>query len=122
MNVNGEAIYATRPWSVYGEGPTKVKEGSFTDTKREDFTAQDIRFTCKDEALYAIVLNRPAGKLVIKTLKSGSPSFPGQIQRVSLLGVEGSLSWKQDRAGLHISLPDELPGKTAYTFKIEVRK
>jgi alpha-L-fucosidase len=122
LRLNGEAIYATRPWSVYGEGPTRVKEGSFTDTKREAYTAHDIRFTCKDSGLYAIVLNRPAGKLVIKTLKTGAPPLSGQIQRVSLLGGESSLSFKQDRTGLHISLPDELPGKTAYTFKIEVSK
>jgi alpha-L-fucosidase len=122
LRLNGEAIYATRPWVVYGEGPTKVKEGAFTDTERNDFTPRDIRFTCQGDTLYAIVLNRPMGKVVIQTLKDGSSTLLGQIQRVSLLGGAASLNWKQDRAGLHINLPDELPGKTAYTFKIEVEK
>jgi alpha-L-fucosidase len=120
LNINGEAIYETRPWEVFGEGPTEVTEGSFTDTSREDFTAQDIRFTRKANALYAIVLNRPSGELVIKTFKTDSTIQAGQIQRISLLGSEGSLQWKQTQTGLHIRLPDEIPGRHAYTFKIEI--
>ena len=122
LRINGEAIYDTRPWDVFGEGPTEVKDGAFTDTNRDSFTAQDIRFTHRGNTLYAIPLNHPAGELVIKSLKLGSPIQAGQIQRVSLLGSEGSLPWQQDEAGLHITMPDELPGKYAYTFKIEVSK
>jgi alpha-L-fucosidase len=62
--VNGEAIYGTRPWLVFGEGPTQVKGGAF----KEDFTytAQDIRFTTKGKTLYAIALGWPDdGKFVI---------------------------------------------------------
>jgi alpha-L-fucosidase len=122
LRINGEAIYDTRPWGVFGEGPTEVKDGSFTDTTRDSFTAQDIRFTHKGDTLYAIALNRPAGELVIKSLKSGSSLQAGKIQRVSLLGGEGSLPWQQDEAGLHITMPAELPERAAYTLKIEVNK
>ena len=122
LRINGEAIYDTRPWEVFGEGPTEVKDGSFTDTTRDSFTAQDIRFTHKGDTLYAIALNRPAGELVIKSLKSGSSLQAGQIQRVSLLGGEGSLPWQQGEAGLHITMPNDLPERAAYTLKIEVNK
>ena len=59
LKTNGEAIYGTRPWAVYGEGPTEVVGGSFNDTKRQAFTGQDIRFTTKPGALYAIALAPP---------------------------------------------------------------
>ena len=50
LEVNGEAIYGTRPWKVFGEGPTKVVGGGFTDTKSAPFTGQDIRFTTKGDS------------------------------------------------------------------------
>lgn len=56
LETNGEAIYGTRPWNIYGEGPTKVAGGSFKDTARQAFTRQDIRFTTKGNVLYAIAL------------------------------------------------------------------
>ena len=78
MGVNGEAIHGTRPWKVYGEGPTVVAGGHF---KEEfPFTAQDIRFTTKDGRLYAIVLGLPRQKVRIRSL-AGEP-----IAAVSLLG------------------------------------
>src|SRR5258708_5723482 len=51
LETNGEAIYETRPWKIYGEGPTKVVGGSFKDTARQAFTKEDIRVTTKDNAL-----------------------------------------------------------------------
>jgi len=120
LQVNGEAIYDTRPWEVFGEGPTEVKDGAFTDTKRADFTAQDIRFTRKGDTLYAITLNQPAGELVIRSIGTHSSIQAEQIKRISLLGAEGSLNWRQDEAGLHLALPEGLPGRHAFTFKIEV--
>lgn len=53
LSVNGEAIYGTRPWKVYGEGPTHVVGGSFKDTATTGYTSQDVRFTTKDGVLYA---------------------------------------------------------------------
>jgi alpha-L-fucosidase len=69
LKVNGDAIYGTRPWTTYGEGPTKVVEGSFNDTAAGNFNAQDFRFTTKGDTLYAIEMGWPAtGEAVIKTL------------------------------------------------------
>jgi len=56
LNVNGEAIYGTRPWRTYGEGPTKVASGSFHDIDTAHFTAEDFRFTTKANVLHAIGL------------------------------------------------------------------
>ena len=67
LNVNGDAIYGTRPWRTYGEGPTKVAAGSFHDTDTTHYTAEDFRFTTKADALYAI------GLCVADERRSGDP-------------------------------------------------
>ncbi len=101
--IHGEAIYATRPWLVYGEGGVRTKGGHF----HEDFkyTAEDIRFTTKGDALYAIALGWPSnGKLVVKSLAS---SGQGKIRTVSLLGSREKLTWTQTSQGLEVTLPPQ---------------
>ena len=117
LAVNGEAIYGARPWRVYGEGPTEVPEGAFTDTHRAAFTAKDIRFTQKDGAIYAICLARPQSEAHIQALAAGNGA--PSVRSVNMLGMAGELVWHQDEAGLHIVLPAELPGQHAFTFKID---
>jgi alpha-L-fucosidase len=117
--VNGEAIYGTRPWAVYGEGPTEVVGGSFNDTKRQAFTGQDIRFTTKPGALYAIALAWPGKTFTVKALGTGAAHAKGRVTGVRLLGHEGALSFTQDAAGLHVTLPEKAPGEHAFAFRIE---
>ncbi|OWY58797.1 hypothetical protein B7486_78035 [cyanobacterium TDX16] len=117
LSINGEAIYETRPWTIYGEGPTEVSEGSFTDTARNPFTGQDIRFTTKGDMLYAIALAWPGEEVVIKSLGKASPQQTSAVASVSLLGA-GSVAWTQDDSGLRIKLPQQAPGEHAFTFKI----
>jgi alpha-L-fucosidase len=121
LAVNGEAIYDTQPWTRFGEGPTEVEEGYFTDTKRAAFTAQDFRFTAKPDALYAICLARLTGEVVISSLGNGSALANDRIARITLLGADGVLDWRQEGDGLHIQVPAELPGDHAYTFKIALK-
>ena len=59
LKINGEAIYGTRPWLIYGEGPTTVERGGFSEGADKPFGPQDIRFTTKGDALYAIALGWP---------------------------------------------------------------
>jgi alpha-L-fucosidase len=125
LKVNGEAIYATRPWKVYGEGPsTQMSEkGQFdgqSDFQKHPFTAQDIRFTqSKDgKTLYAIVLGFPKnGEMTIKSLASKSELWPGRVRSVKLLG-EGSLNFTRDAEGVHVSLPKKQTGQIAFALKI----
>ena len=65
LTVNGEAIYGTRPWRVFGEGPTETAPGPFHDTETKAYTAEDFRFTQKDGVLYAIELVKPANPTTI---------------------------------------------------------
>jgi alpha-L-fucosidase len=118
LAVNGEAIYGTRPWQVFGEGPTEVFEGAFQDTKREGFTAQDIRFTTQGDILYAIVLGWPEnGRVVINSLGTNSDLLDYEIAKVELVGG-GQLTWERNADALTIDLPDQKPGDHAYVFRI----
>jgi len=120
LRVNGEAIYGTRPWDVFGEGPTEVMEGTFAEKKRKDFTADDIRFTrSKDgRAIYAIILGWPAesGVVHIRSLATGKGL--DRIGAVTLLGHRGPLESRRDEQGLSVTLPAARPCDFAYTLKI----
>jgi alpha-L-fucosidase len=125
LKVNGEAIYATRPWKVYGEGPSTqaAEKGQFDgqkDMSDKPFTPEDIRFTqSKDgKTLYAIVLEIPKdGKVTVKSLAAGSDKYPGKVGSVRLVGG-GKLKFTRDANGLHVTLPAKFNGKTAFALKI----
>jgi alpha-L-fucosidase len=80
MSRNGEAIYGTRPWRVFGEGPTKPPSGMLNEQEAKPFTAEDIRFTRKGDALYATFLDWPVGEVVVRSLGQT------KIERIDLLG------------------------------------
>src|SRR5271157_312980 len=117
LNVNGEAIYGTRPWRTYGEGPTKPTVGSFHDTDITNYTAEDFRFTTKGDVLYAIGLGWPTkGEAVIRSLALTLGS--GQVRSVALLGSDAKLQFEQRAEGLHVQLPAQPPAKYAYVLRV----
>ncbi|WNJ20078.1 alpha-L-fucosidase [Pontibacter sp. G13] len=115
LNVNGEAIYETRPWDVFGEGPTQFASGHHQEKKNKAFTAEDLRFTQKEGALYAIMMEWPeSSEVLITSLKDTEM----EISAVELLGNEGDLAFEKTDAGLKVTLPAEAVGNHAYTIKI----
>ncbi len=87
LSVNGEAIYNTRAYRRFGEGPTEVPEGHFTDTLRKPFTSQDLRFTFKTNALYVFCMRWPEdGNVCIKSMGLDSDLFNSAIRKVEILG------------------------------------
>lgn len=110
--VNGEAIYGTRPWTTFGEGPVRAEGGAF----KEDaaFTAEDVRFTTKGDTLYAFVLGWPERPLTIRALGTAA----GHVTAVRLLGHDGALQWRQEAGGLTISPPATAPCDDAFAFAI----
>ena len=117
LNANGDAIYGTRPWRIYGEGPTKVTAGSFHDTDTTRYTAEDFRFTTKGNVLYAIGLDWPTnGEAVIHALASTAGSE--HVQSVTLLGSDAKLQFDQRPDGLHVRMPAQAPAKYAYALRI----
>lgn len=118
LKVNGEAIYGTRPWKVFGEGPTQVAQGHMSEARNQPFTFRDIRFTTKGQTLYAIALDWPGEKLTIQSLASSSKLESRNISSVHLLGVSQPLPWKRGVDGLIIELPKTRPCDYACVFKI----
>jgi alpha-L-fucosidase len=122
LGVNGEAIYGTRPWKVFGEGPTKVAEGPVRDTKSQPYTAEDFRFTAKGNVVYAIEMAWPSGsETVIRSFGTDALGTGKKIESVALLGASAKLQFQQEADGLRIGLPQQAPGKYAYVFRILLR-
>jgi alpha-L-fucosidase len=126
MRVNGPAIYGSRPWSVYGEGPSTraqapLREQGFNEGRDKPYTAEDIRFVQKDGKLYAFVMAWPEdGSLTIRSLAENAPHARGSVERVQLLAAAGPAPLKHTRNGdgLTISLPERRPGDYVFTFEI----
>ena len=116
MKVNAEAIHGTRPWKIFGEGPTKTVPGAFSEAA--GYTARDIRFTTKGEALYAITLAEPRGTTAIESLGLQNPHERRRVREVRLLGHRDKIRFRQTDQALVIDLPANLPTRHASAFKI----
>lgn len=118
LKVNGEAIYGSRPFTSFGEGPFQKPKGHAYDDNQFVFTAKDIRFTTKGGILYATFLDWPGdGQTAVIT--SIKPGVLPDIRSVKMLATGESLSWKQGGEGLSVTMPAHAPGKFAYVVKIE---
>jgi alpha-L-fucosidase len=120
LSINGEAIYETRPWKIYGEGPTQVVEGHLKERENADNVAEDIRFTQKGESLYAITLALPEKSLNIRSLGRTTGLLEKEIQSVRLLGHPEPLTWSRNDHGLVIDLPEKKPCEYALAFEIRL--
>ena len=121
MKVNGEAIYGSRPWKVFGEGDTSVKGGHFKE-RTEPFTSSDIRFTSKGNIVYAIVLDWPGAGAAVTIRSLADKQGAKDITNVKLLGHKGKLNWQRNQEGLKIQMPPTKPCDYAFAFKILVEK
>lgn len=124
LRYNGEAIYDSKVWRTYGEGPTKIVEGQFTDGKSKSFTSEDIRFTVRGSNIYAFVLAFPENGVVkIKSLGDKDaaklPHFHGIIKDVSILGFDEEPCWERNEEALIIST-SKVKSDKPVTFKIVV--
>jgi alpha-L-fucosidase len=97
FDVNGEAIYGTRPWFKHGEGK--------------------LRFTRKGTALYVIALEWPDTN-ILAVPSSALGEEAGSASGVSLLGHEGTLQSWHDEKGLVITLPEEKPCEHAWCLRV----
>ena len=116
MKVNAQAIHGTRPWKIFGEGPTEAAAGMFKE--KAVYTARDIRFTTKDDTLYAIALGEPRGQTVVTALGASNPHEKRRVRDVRLLGHPGVLRFRQTDQALLIDVPDRLPTRHASAFAI----
>ena len=117
MAVNGEAIHGSRPWRIYGEGPTKLGEGMFSETKAHGFQAEDVRFTVKQGVLHMVMLQWPEGPVRVPSL--GSDALKGgKIVRATLLGG-GPVELRQEAEATTFTLPPAKPGQMVPVLRLD---
>jgi alpha-L-fucosidase len=119
--INGESIYGTRPWKIYGEGPTESASGSFADQKKA-YISKDIRFTLKGDILYAITLISPstADNISIKNLSTKANN--GTIYSIELVGSKEKVNWIQTENELLINPISNYPSLNGAAFRISFKK
>ncbi|RZL16947.1 MAG: alpha-L-fucosidase [Pedobacter sp.] len=125
MKINKEAIYATKPWKIFGEGPAKdsaapLSAQGFNEGKGKPFESKDIRFTSKGNTLYATALGWPEdGKITIKSLAKGGSLYPNKINKIEVLGLGSVTDFKHNEDGLMITIPGTKP-KLSYALVFKV--
>ncbi len=123
MSVNGEAIYSTRPWQIFGEGPIaesdiKINAQGFNEGAYLNATSSEIRFTQTPKHLYAIALAWPEdGKVTVKSLADGSELYKKRIRNVELVGY-GKVPFQRTAEGLTVTLPADAPKSVAPVLRI----
>ncbi len=124
MHINGEAIYGTHVWKKFGEGPTQVLDGHFTDAVKKNFTSEDFRFTAKGDKLYAVCLKASeSGEYSVKSLRAQEHTagslLHSPILNVDVLGCDETPVWTRDENGLHIRTSYMAEGPV--TFRVTLR-
>ena len=126
---NGEAVYGTRPWYTYGEGPRKQADDKKETTNNRSeyaklkFTADDIRYTRKGNKVYAIFLGKPkkGSRLVLKAFAANSDSKKISVKKVSMPGAKTKIKWEQLNEGLVIEAPSGGMENKPMVFRIETK-
>lgn len=125
MAVHGEAIYDTRPWAVFGEGPAlhqtaPLKDQGMNEGKSAPLTSADIRFTAKGDTVYAFVMGWPAGReLGIAAMGTAAGHLNKPVSRVEFVGTGAPLAFRQTADGLNVTLPAAAPA-LPYAFALKV--
>ena len=141
VNLNSEAIYASKPWTVYGDNLNsylssdneKVSEADLKALKEQKKSAHfnertiaspayghdEVRYVTVDNALYVIVLNPKAGDIELRSLGLNSKQKPGKIASIRMIGSDKRIKFKQNPEKLILSVPEKRPNKYATVFRVE---
>jgi len=122
LDTNGEAIYQTRPWIVYGEGQTRSKMGDHTEYDVQIMTQKDIRFTTKKNTIYTFVMDWPTEDILLKSFSTDLTTIADPIKEIVLLGSREKIKWNRTEKGLHITAPKTKVGQYAFVFKITLQE
>ncbi len=118
LKVNGEAVYGSKYYEVFGEGPTETATGHLSEDKNQGFTQEDIRFTTNNGALYVTVLKAPTKDIHIKYLTDSKIN----IESIELLGSDVKIEFQQSAKGTTIKFPKDVDSDYAWVFKIDANE
>ena len=121
MYINGEAVHGSRPFEIYGEGPTGTVMGHVSESKNKPYGSEDYRFTTNGHIVYVFVLERSeSGAAVVKSFKKGNELLAGEIESIELLGSDAPVEFSCDEEGLKFTLPEKLPTEFAHVLKLTI--
>jgi len=117
----GEAIYETRPFVVFGEGPTRLRAGGHFVKMKGGYKPEDIRYTRKGDVVYAMLLGWPGGgkSIRMKAFAQDGAAKNVQVTGVSLLGTDAPITWRQTSLGLTVKCPETKVNDLAVVLKLE---
>lgn len=121
LNINGEGVYGTRPWNISGEGPTEnpADDIQFNEYNNKKYTARDIRFTSKNNLVYAFLLDVPTEKVTISALSKIAGR--GNVEKIELLGSNETIKWSQSKKALEIENSKSNPSQNAICYRITLK-
>lgn len=126
MQANSEGIYGSRPWKIYGEGPSTIKGnqakghfGGISDVQQ--YQTSDVRFTTKGNSIYAYCMKTPEKTVSINSLAKGNAYTDKSVKAVYMLGVKKPVRWQQEADALVITLPDNVPASGITGFRVEMK-
>lgn len=131
LELYGEAIYNTRPFVEFGQGPTELKRNPEDEWNAYgaikaglySLNDQDIRYTQKGNTVYAIQLGW-AGPEKDITLKTFAGKAKGKkVKSVEALGSKKRIKWEKTDQGLKLTSPDKMPAEAeaAMVYKITLK-
>ena len=121
LKTNGEAVYGSVAWRVFGEGPTEIPTGEFSDTDRKEFTPEDVRFTTNKGNLYAFLLKSPKnGSVSIKSLGLSARHLTTTIKKISVLGSDSYVNFTQGTDALKVRIASPVDTEFPICLKIEL--
>jgi alpha-L-fucosidase len=118
LKINGDAIYGTRPWERFGEGPTKVKEGNYVADHSSDFLPEDLRFTTRGPAFYVHVMGAPGATVLVGSIRKDTALPSGPVKSARILGLAESLRWEWSPDGLVLHMPEQRPSNDALVIQL----
>ncbi len=126
LDINGEMIYGSTPYKIYGEGSVNREEGGFKDGAVLDYTSEDFRFTEKDGHIYAAAMKpSPDGHYLIKSMakrgEDGGSSYKGIISKVVLLAGDEEVKWDHLDNGLDIRTDHVFEDDMPVVFRVEIK-
>ncbi len=126
LDVNGESIFGTRTWKIFGEGPladgnNPINAQGFNEGLK--YSSDDVRFVTKDDKVYATIMAWPEEKkdYLLKSFAKDAPTYSGEIEKVELLGY-GPVKFSHKPEGLRVSLPEDPTNAIAPVLALSFKK
>ncbi|HWB86358.1 MAG TPA: alpha-L-fucosidase [Bryobacteraceae bacterium] len=116
--IHAPGIFGSRPWKIFGEGPTSVPTGQKSERTMKPFTAEDLRFTTQGEKLYVFCLGVPESDVRIKALGKTAETGQRKIEYVRVLGSDEKVTWTVEDDALRIGVPQHKPSDLTLAFEI----